>query len=119
MIPTRKPEIFCKDKEKILKKYPKSSEDIKQELKKIAEKPECGDSYPKLKGMRKIRIALKKYGISKRDGLRVIYFCRTAENKNIEEIIFIYLYLKNEIKKEQDVLKECKIRIKAILNGIG
>ena len=68
MIRVRKPRIFCKDKEKILKKYPKSSEEIKQELKKIAENPECGRSYPKLKGMRKIRIALKKYGISKRDG---------------------------------------------------
>lgn len=67
----------------------------------LAANPEAGDVIPKSGGLRKIR--WKRAGTGRYDGVRVIFFARTATG----ELVLLTMYAKSEIENlNASVLKE-------------
>lgn len=92
--------VFRSRFEDVIASYPKSQEDITSSILTL-QNHISGDTYPGFSDytVKKIRIGLKKYRISKRDGLRFIYLCL----KEKELIIPLHIYKKNQYKREQHV----------------
>lgn len=104
---------FINEYQRVIKSYPKSTSQIKETLFSLQQTPFVGDAYPGFSPfhIRKIRIGLKVYRLSKRNGLRFIYLVIT----DTSIIIPLHIYKKGEYKKEQDVLHRIKRNVKAII----
>ena len=72
---------FCNDKKEILKKYPKSQDEIDDYLKEVIKEPNSGKIYPGLENARKKRFSITTYKISKKNGLRLIYIYKPERDK--------------------------------------
>lgn len=107
------PPSFGNQLKDIIKKYSNSEQDIKNELDDILNNPKKGDPIPAFGQMElhKLRIALKKYGIGKSKGLRLIFLV----NKELKTVTKLVIYSKSDYKGEKwvtaaviDALKEIK-----------
>ena len=109
--------IFCptfnSECKRTLKPYPKNITQVKHDVLLLQQNPFVGDAYPGFSPfhIRKLRIGLKAYRLSKRNGLRFIYLV-IAEASTI---IPLHIYKKGEYKKEQDVLRRIKRNVKSII----
>lgn len=95
-------EGFLQQLNEIEKKFPKATTEIEKSLNLLKNNPTRGQKYPGFgqREIRKLRIGLKKYGISKRKGLRLIYAVK--ENK----IIPLLIYHKSDFNKEHKILQK-------------
>lgn len=103
---------FTKQLDDLKARYPHSSAEIDRQLNAILDNPDCGDRIPRCKGfhLRKQRILLAYYGISKANGGRVI-FMRLEENKTI---VMIAIHLKKDWPEEKKLAKHIEKCIKDI-----
>ena len=86
--------------------YDYLSDDEYRELQEfLMEQPYAGDVIQGTGGLRKLRWSSNSKGKGKRGGIRVIYYCKFAE----DQIYFLTLYAKNEMTdlsdKEKKALK--------------
>ncbi|MBA2881824.1 mRNA-degrading endonuclease RelE of RelBE toxin-antitoxin system [Desulfosalsimonas propionicica] len=85
----------------IFKTYPKSKKRIKDTIKTLKKNPRQGDRYPGFEGLevRKLRIGLKEYKISKRNGLRLMFLYLPEKSK----ILLLTVYTKKHYGKESEI----------------
>ncbi len=109
---------FKKFFNKALKSYPKSCEEIEKGLiESLKNNPVQGDNYPgfgQSLSIRKIRIAIRQYKISKRNGLRLIYL-HLLEKKLILPLV---IYKKNQYKAEKEIKAIVLVQLKSILRDL-
>lgn len=103
---------FERTKKAALKKYPRSEQEVETSLDELKTAPDVGDPYPGFGAVavRKVRIALKEYNISARNGLRLIFMVAK------ETVVPIYMYKKGRPPQEKDVLRKAKDQLKEILS---
>ena len=99
---------------KALKPYPKSLSHVKHEISALGHGVLKGDLVPGFSplSIRKLRIGLKAYRLSKRSGLRLIY----AFDKNNGMITPLHIYKKGAYKQENKVILDIKSNLKAMLH---
>jgi hypothetical protein len=115
MFQTIQSEEFEKDLKKILKEYPKSKKRIETEIESLSEK--VGDRYPGFGNdlhVRKVRIGLPEYKVSKSDGLRIICMFIIVEKKKIP----LAIYHKKKTGKEQKIKKHILHNLQKILSTL-
>ena len=109
-MPVKWTKTFAKSYEDILKKYPKSKEEIEKFIDTIDVKFEMADIYPGIvPEVRKLRIALRSYNIGKSAGVRLI----CAKFSKI--YIPIFIYKKGQFKKESDVINYVKNALRSLI----
>jgi len=101
---------------KLLKTYPKSEAEIKKEVDSVKEDPMQGLPYQgmSVSGLRKKRIALKKYKVGKSGGLRFIFLV----SKKRMDITRIAIYQEKDYGSEGAIKRMIRENIKAILREI-
>lgn len=109
----KKPDPACFERQlkDIIKKFPKSENSIHESIESLSENPMVGDHIPGLRPyhLRKLRLPLKEYGISKRRGLRVVFLI-------INKIVLtVTIYYKGDYKSETDSVELIKKNLKEIL----
>ena len=115
MFQTIQSEVFKKDLKKILKDFPKSKKRIETEIESLSEK--VGNRYPGFGDdihVRKIRIGLPEYKVSKSDGLRIICLFLIVEEKKIP----LAIYHKKKTGKEQNIKKHILYNLQKILSTL-
>lgn len=108
-----RPTCFHNQLKKILKKFPNSEKSISGHLDSLKNDP-TGNVIPGFSPyvVKKTRLALVEYRISKRAGLRVVYFVREEK----DEIMMISIYHKGAYKKESDIMTMLKENLKSIVS---
>ncbi len=110
---------FERELKDILKKFPKSEEDIDNEFKNIFKNPDLGETYNLHKfigipddilKIKKYNIGLKKYKIQPKDGLRLIYTYIIKANI----VVYLIIYHKKGFKSRQESKVQALIRERAI-----
>ena len=111
------PDVFSRKLKKLKKSYPNSSDHIDNIIKSLKRNPNQGDKYPGFGQniVRKLRIGLPGYKISKRDGLRLLHLL--VEEKKM--VIPLIIYRKSAYGSEQEVKKEIKGALKEILSELN
>ncbi len=107
------PASFRSKLEAIFKKYPFAQKDIERLLAELISNPLVGDVIPGFSQnqVRKIRIPLKKYGIGKSKGLRLIFLVNPVGKK----ITKLHIYAKMQYKGEAEVIASVKNALKELL----
>lgn len=108
-------ESFQKDFKAIVKNFPKAQKRIEQEINSLSEN--TGDRYPGFGEdihVRKIRLGLPEYKLSKSDGLRIICLFLITKDKKIPLVI----YHKKKAGREQDIKKDIIYRLKQIVSSL-
>lgn len=97
-------------------KFPNSKNDVEDRIEDLKRMHLQGDRTPGYGELhiRKVRVGLKAYKISKRDGLRIIFM--VLEEQNL--IIMVALYYKGDNNNEKKNIKRVKENLKEILEGI-
>ena len=112
------PTCFRNELKWILNKFSKAKEEIQQQIKKLSNNPKQGSVIPGFSGyeVRKIRIGIRKYNLSKRKGLRLIFLVK--ENK----VVLCHIYRKSDYKSEAEELNKTKESLgqilKELFNGV-
>jgi hypothetical protein len=111
------PACFERQLKSITKKFPKSENSILNSLDEIYKDPLRGDRIPGLGSnhLRKIRVPLVEYKISKRKGLRVILLL--IEKEGITDIINTAIYYKGDYKSEDKITESIKKNLREIFKG--
>ncbi|MBA4348540.1 MAG: hypothetical protein C0415_00925 [Thermodesulfovibrio sp.] len=98
-------------------KFPKSKNSVKAIIDGIIINPLQGDRFPGFgqnTHIRKLRIGLKEYHISKRDGLRLIWLL----NEDKKWILMVSLYHEREYKREQIIQEMIRDNLRSIISYI-
>lgn len=98
-------------------KFPKSKGSIDELINKIITNPLQGDRFPGFgqnTHIRKLRIGLKEYHLSKRDGLRLIWLL----NEESKWVLMVAIYYEPEYKREQKIQAMIKENLKSIVSHI-
>ncbi len=105
---------FIKELKQILRKFPKSQDSIQKCIKNLATNPHQGFVVPGFSDLevRKIRIGLKQYSISPRNGLRLLFIIK--ENK----VVPCHIYHKADYKTEQKELNRLREILKDIVKEL-
>jgi hypothetical protein len=100
-----------------LKNYPRSVASVASTIDGLSKDPLQGDVYPGFGQVqvRKVRLALNEYGISKRDGLRLI--CLVDSRKEL--VVPLVIYRKGSTKSERDVIAAVRRQLKAVAEEIS
>lgn len=105
------PPAFEKHLSDVLKKFPKAEKQICDDIRSLTRSlkgflfPGFGDHQ-----VRKLRIPVKAYNISKQKGLRLIYAVKG------NRVIPLYIYHKANYKREDKVIAEIKAALKELIN---
>ncbi len=114
---------FKKSLKKILKKFQKSEDTIKNAIDEFCENPERGDTcnWHKYLGLpedvlkvKKERIGLPEYNIGKSNGLRVIILHVLTK----DTVVCLSLYYKKEHRSEEEVRSNVKSQLKDVLEEL-
>ena len=97
----------------ILKKFPKAEKQIRDDIEAVAKDPLKGFLFPGFGKDRvlKLKIPIKKYSISKRKGLRLIYAVKE------DKIVLLYIYHKAKYQGEQKTMAGVKAALKEFVGG--
>ena len=105
---------FSKELKQILKKFPRSKDGIQKHIRNLASNPHQGSVVPGFPDLevRKIRIGLKEYRISPRNGLRLLFIVKA------NKVIPCHIYHKADYKSEHKELNKLKKILKDILREL-
>lgn len=98
-------------------KFPKSKNSVDDLIKKIISSPIQGDRFPGFGQdihIRKLRVGLKEYCLSKRDGLRLIW----QLNEKNKWVLFVAIYYESEYSREQKIQAMIRENLKSIISHI-
>lgn len=100
----------------VLKKFPKSRKRIGKQISALAENPVQGNAYPGFGeiSVRKMRISLQEYRISKSKGLRLIYVVLPSK----EKIVPLVIYKKGKYAGEHEIKNLVIAKVKEINDHI-
>jgi len=106
------PPVFKNNLEVIFSKYPNSKKDIETALGSLIKNPRVGDIIPGFAPMelRKLRLPLKKYNLSKSRGLRVIFLVDHGRKR----ITKLFIYSKSEYRGEKEVREKLDIALREL-----
>jgi len=106
---------FMRQRRDILKRYPKSEEEVDAAIASLASNPMQGDAYPGFPlPVRKVRIKLDQYGIGASKGLRLNFLFLEIENI----VAPLVIYRKGDFKSESAVKKLIREKLKEIASEI-
>jgi hypothetical protein len=110
-------EAFEAQLRECLKRYSQSLASVNEEIDKLPGNPDQGNAYPGFGTVtvRKVRLPLKEYRLSKRDGLRLIYLVLPAKSL----LAPIAIYRKGTFKKEELVIALVREQLRAILTEVS
>ena len=105
--------------DKAFKKHPKSKDGARKFIdNELSLSPDTGDKYPGFgqeMNVRKVRIAMAEYKISKRDGARLIYLHLVEK----QLLIPLFIYIKPRFQSEHKILADTKDALKKILTELS